>query len=112
MPNRDIVARIPVMMGVSSRTGLGGFMTQAPEGQDEGRRFGGGAIAALVGLAVLLIFIFQNTESIEFRFLFLRFSWPMWLYTIAVALAGALTWFGLGVARRHRRRLERRSERR
>ena len=75
------------------------------------RRLGGGAIAALVGLAVLLIFIIQNTETIQFRFLFLRFSWPLWLYTIATALFGALVWFGLGVVRRHRRRVERRQDR-
>ncbi len=75
-------------------------------------RLSGGAIASLVGAAVLLIFAFQNTGTIVVRFLFLRFSWPLWLYTIATAVAGALLWFGLGVMRRHRRRVERREERR
>jgi len=35
-----------------------------------------------------------------------------WLYTIVMAAFGALVWFGLGVMRRHRRRKERRENRR
>ena len=42
----------------------------------------------------------------EFRFLYLSFTWPVWLYTIVTALLGALVWFGLGVIRRHRRRVQ------
>jgi uncharacterized integral membrane protein len=75
-----------------------------------GRKLGGGAIASLSGLAVLVIFIVQNTEDVRFDFLFLHFTWPLWLYTIVVALVGALVWFGLGVMRRHARRKERRSD--
>ncbi len=71
----------------------------------------GGAIASLSGLAVLVIFIVQNTQDVNFQFLFLDFTWPLWLYTIVVALFGALVWFGLGVMRRHRRRKERRDDR-
>jgi uncharacterized integral membrane protein len=73
-----------------------------------GRKLGGGAIASLSGLAVLVIFIVQNTEDVRFDFLFFHFTWPLWLYTIVVALVGALVWFGLGVMRRHSRRKERR----
>ena len=75
-------------------------------------KLGGGAVASLSGLAVLLIFVFQNTDDVRFHFLFLDFTWPLWLYTIVVALFGALVWFGLGVIRRHRRRKARRAERR
>jgi uncharacterized integral membrane protein len=71
----------------------------------------GGAIASLSGLAVLVIFIVQNTEDVRFHFLMLDFTWPLWLYTIVVALVGALVWFGLGVVRRHNRRKERRADR-
>ena len=85
--------------------------TARVEESKERRRLSGGAIASLVGLAVLLIFIFQNTETIRFTFLFVHFSWPLWLYTIVAAVFGALVWFGLGVMRRHRRRVERRQER-
>jgi len=86
-------------------------MSERADVQRDGRRLSGGAIALLFGLAVLLIFIFQNTEQIKFRFLFLHFSWPLWLYTIVTALFGALVWFGLGAVRRHRRRVERRQGR-
>lgn len=87
-------------------------MSQQAEASRAGRRLGGGAIASLSGLGVLLIFVIQNRENVQFRFLFLEFAWPMWLYTIVVALFGALVWFGLGVMRRHRRRKARREERR
>lgn len=87
-------------------------MTQQDDGTKEGRRIGGGAIASLSGLAVLAIFVAQNREDIEFRFLTLTFTWPLWLYTVVTAVFGALVWFGLGVMRRHRRRKERRAARR
>jgi uncharacterized integral membrane protein len=87
-------------------------MTDNADAQSDGRRLGAGAIASLAGLAVLLIFIIQNRGDVEFRFLFLSFSWPLWLYTTATALVGALVWFGLGLVRRRRRRVERRQDRR
>ncbi len=86
-------------------------MTESPDVPRDRRRIGTGAIASLSGLVVLLIFIFQNSTDIEVRFLFLRFTWPLWLYTIVVAFFGALVWLGLGILRRHRRRVERRESR-
>lgn len=86
-------------------------MTEPADTQKAGRRFGAGTITALIGLAVLLIFIIQNREPIRFAFLFLHFTWPMWVYTIVVAVFGAIVWIGLGVIRRHRRRVERRASR-
>ncbi len=86
-------------------------MTESPDVPRDRRRVSTGAIASLSGLAVLLIFIFQNSADIEVRFLFLRFTWPLWLYTIVVAFFGALVWLGLGILRRHRRRVERRESR-
>jgi uncharacterized integral membrane protein len=87
-------------------------MAQQSEVKQSGRRLGGGAIASLSGLAVLLIFIIQNRKDVRVHFLFWGFIWPLWLYTIVMALFGALVWFGLGVMRRHRRRKERRENRR
>jgi uncharacterized integral membrane protein len=78
----------------------------------ERRRLSGGAITSIIAAAVLLIFIFQNTAHINMHFLWLHFSWPLWLYTIVVAVVGAAVWFGLGVMRRHRRRVDRREARR
>ena len=72
---------------------------------------GAGAIATIGGLGVLLIFVLQNTQPVTLQFLFWDFTWPVWLYTIVVALVGALIWFGLGVMRRRRRRKARRDAR-
>ena len=79
------------------------------DGTTDKRGMGKGAITSLTGLGVLLIFVLQNTQQIDFTFLFWGFTWPLWLYTIIVALFGAIVWFGLGVMRRHRRRKNRRS---
>ena len=86
-------------------------MMDQPGAQQSSGGLSGGAIASLGGLAVLVIFIVQNTQDVRFHFLFLDFTWPLWLYTIVVALFGALVWFGMGVMRRHRRRKERRDNR-
>ena len=82
------------------------------ERQGEGRRLGGGAIASLIGVGLLIIFMIQNTEDVRLDFLVWHFTWPLWLLTIASAALGALIWFGLGVIRRHRRRRDRRDDRR
>jgi uncharacterized integral membrane protein len=87
-------------------------MSQQGEAKPGGRGLGGGAIASLSGLVILLLFIVQNTENVRFHFLWFSFTWPLWLYTLVVAVFGALVWFGLGVMRRHRRRKERRADRR
>ena len=78
----------------------------------QGPGLDGGAIAALTGVGLLLIFMIQNTEDVTLDFLFWSFTWPLWLFTFVVAVAGALAWFGLGVMRRHRRRKARREDRR
>jgi uncharacterized integral membrane protein len=78
----------------------------------DSRKLGGGAIAALGGLAVLAVFMVQNTEDVRVDFLFWDLTLPVWLLTLGAAIVGALVWFGLGVLRRHRRRKERRDDRR
>ena len=80
--------------------------------QSDGRRLGGGAIASLVGVGFLVTFMLQNTEDVRLDFLVWHFTWPLWLVTMASAILGALVWFGVGVMRRHRRRKERREDRR
>ena len=81
-------------------------MSQPGPARQGDRQLSGGAIASLVGVGVLLIFIVQNTEDVRFDFLVWHFTWPLWVYTIVMALFGALVWFGMGVIRRHRRRRE------
>ena len=85
---------------------------EAQQMQQARQRLSGGMIASLTGLAVLVIFAVQNRVHITIHFLFWSFVWPLWVYTIVTAVFGALVWFGLGVIRRHRRRKERRENRR
>lgn len=87
------------------------------EGGSEGagsdaRRLSGGAIASITGAGLLVVFMLQNTDSVRLDFMFWHFTWPVWLLTIISAVLGAFVWFGLGVIRRHRRRKERRQDRR
>ena len=72
----------------------------------------GGAIASLTGVGLLGIFMAQNTDDVQLDFLFWSFSWPLWLLCLLMALFGAIAWLGPGVLRRHRRRKERREDRR
>jgi uncharacterized integral membrane protein len=80
--------------------------------QRSGLRLGGGAIASLTGVGLLLAFMIQNTEDVTLDFLFWSFAWPLWLFTLVTAVGGAVVWIGLGVVRRHRRRVARRAARR
>jgi uncharacterized integral membrane protein len=83
-------------------------MAQQDSGKGSRSSIGGGAIATIVGVALLVIFIVQNTEKIRLHFLVWHFTWSLWLYTIVIAVFGALVWLGLGIMRRHRRRQRRR----
>ena len=83
----------------------------ADSAAEERRRLTGGAIASLTGVGLLVIFMIQNREGVTLRFLFWGFTWPLWLFTLITALIGVLIWFGLGVMRRHRRRVARREAR-
>ena len=79
--------------------------------QAEGRRLGGGAIASLTGVGLLVIFMLQNTESVRLDFLFWSFTWPLGSSPWPLRCSGR-SWSGIGVLRRHRRRKERRQDRR
>ena len=70
---------------------------------------GAGVIGTCSGLGVLLVFILQNRQPVTLQVLVCDFTWQLWLYTIVVALFGALVWLGLGVMRRRRRRKARRA---
>jgi uncharacterized integral membrane protein len=87
----------------ASASGAGGSAGRA--------RLSGGVIATLAGGGLLVVFMAQNTENVTLRFLFWSFTWPLWLFTLVVAVLGAVLWIGLGVLRRHRRRVARRDAR-
>ena len=80
--------------------------------QGKRARLSGGVIASLTGAGLLAIFMIQNTEPVTLHFLFWSFTWPLWLFTLVMALVGGMLWLGLGVLRRHRRRKARREDRR
>ena len=71
----------------------------SPTPPAEGRRLGGGAIASLSGIGLLVIFMVQNTERVRLDFLFWHFSWPL-APDHGLGDSEALVWFGLGVMRR------------
>jgi len=50
-----------------------GEVQQTQQTQQARRRLGGGAIASLIGLAVLVIFVIQNRARIKIDFLFWTF---------------------------------------
>lgn len=79
---------------------------------DDRKAIGGGTIAALGGGALLVLFMLQNTNDVTVSFLVWDFTWPLWLVILVSAVFGAIVWLGLGVLRRHRRRKERRQDRR
>jgi uncharacterized integral membrane protein len=70
-----------------------------------------GLITTLSGGGLLLVFMLQNRDDETLQFLFWSFTWPLWLFTIVVAVLGSIVWIGLGVLRRHRRRVARRDAR-
>ena len=88
----------------------GDSATGVAEGQRA--RLSSGVIASLTGVGLLVIFMVQNTQPVTLQFLFWSFTWPLWLFTLVMALVGGLVWIGLGVVRRHRRRKARRDDRR
>jgi uncharacterized integral membrane protein len=88
----------------------GGSATGVAEGQRA--RLSSGVIASLTGVGMLVIFMVQNTQPVTLQFLFWSFTWPLWLFTLVMALVGGLVWIGLGMVRRHRRRKARRNDRR
>ena len=80
-------------------------------GTSEGARLSGGLIGSLTGVVVLALFMLQNREDVTLSFLWWSFSWPLWLFTLVVALLGAFVWIGTCVVRRHRRSKARRDAR-
>lgn len=85
---------------------------ELPAGETYGFRPSGRQIGGILAAIVLLVFILSNRESVEVNFLFLHFTWPLWLTLAVTALLGAAVGGLLTVRRRRRRRTERRESRR
>ncbi|TMK83770.1 MAG: LapA family protein [Actinobacteria bacterium] len=70
----------------------------------EGSRPSLGAVATIVGVAVLLVFMLQNRQDIRVHLFFWHVTLPVWFIIFGSALLGALVWIAAGVFRRRRRR--------
>lgn len=55
------------------------------------KRFG---VPAIIGF-VALLFVFQNTQEVEFEFLWFDFSMPLWTMLIGFGLVGAVVLWGV-----------------
>jgi uncharacterized integral membrane protein len=82
--------------------------TNPTDGSGDGGGLSGATIGGLIGVAVLVVFMLQNTERVTLTLLVWDFVWPVWLLVLLSAAIGAGVWFALGVRRRRRRRHERR----
>jgi uncharacterized integral membrane protein len=80
-------------------------------GAPDGAGLSGGLIATIACGGLLGVFVAQNTDDVTLQCLFRSFTWPLWLFTLVVAALGSILWIGLGVLRRHRRRVARRAAR-
>lgn len=81
------------------------LLPDQPSNLDNARRFGPPAIIALVAL----LFIFQNTDEIEFNFLWFEFRWPLWTMLLVFMAAGAVVAYG--ITRRIKSRKKRKEQR-
>ena len=77
---------------------------QPPLDVDGSTELRAGAIATIVGLALLLVFMVHNTERVAVSFLFWDLDSPVWVMVLSAALLGAIVLYGIGVVRRRRQR--------
>lgn len=68
-----------------------------------GSKVPGALIIAGIIVIGFAIFVAQNTEDINFEFLWLNFEWPLWLVLVIVFVLGAFVGQGLMWLRRRRR---------
>src|SRR4051794_9135532 len=81
-------------------------------GASRGTGVSGGLVATLAGGGLLVVFMVQDTDPVTLKFLFWSFTWPLWVFTLTVAILRANGWLGLGGPPRHRPRVARRDARR
>lgn len=60
-----------------------------------------GLIVSGVAFVVVLIFIFQNSESAKVKFLWLNVEWGVWFVILVSMLLGAIVGWGFRFWRRH-----------
>lgn len=85
-------------MGVSDLP----LLPDQPSTTDQVRRFGPPALIAIAAL----LFVFQNTDSVTFNFLWFDFRWPLWIMLLVFMAIGALVFWGAERRRRARRAVD------
>ena len=60
-----------------------------------------GLIVSGVALVVVLIFVFQNSESAKVHFLWMNVEWGVWFVILVSMILGALIGWGFRFWRRH-----------
>lgn len=76
------------------------LLPEQPTTTDQVRRFGPPAVIGIVAL----LFIVQNTQSVQFNFLWFEFRWPLWVMLVVFMLAGVVVFYGLARRRRARKK--------
>ncbi len=67
-------------------------------------KIGFGMIVTAVILVGLVVFVVQNLEKVEVEFLFLSFTFPLWLVAVIfLALGVVLGWIWRWMSRRRKR---------
>jgi len=74
--------------------------------EDSASKVPGALIIAGIIVIAVAIFVAQNTEDVNFEFLWFNFEWPLWLVLVLVFVLGAFVGQGLMWLRRRRRRSE------
>lgn len=58
-------------------------------------------ITSGVAFAIVLVFIFQNTEAAQVKFLFWNVEWGVWFVILVSMILGAIMGWGFRFWRRH-----------
>ena len=75
--------------------------------QGSNDRIGFGMIVSAVILVVLVVFVVQNLDKVEVEFLFLSFTFPLWLVAVFFLVLGViLGWIWRWMSRRRKKARE------
>lgn len=74
------------------------------EGKQKGTLASGRLIITGIVILALVLFVGQNTNSVDIKWLFFEGDAPLWLMLVLAALAGAIIAWGVSITLRRRHR--------
>lgn len=74
------------------------------EGKQGGSFASGRLILTGIAILALVLFVGQNTNSVDIKWLFFEGDAPLWLTLVLAALAGAVIAWGVSITLRRRNR--------